>query len=63
MNFPDEIYLQWHGADKSELRPDELASDPDMDADVTWCRDKIFDTDVRYVLDKRYKRRVKVEPK
>lgn len=54
--LPTAIYLQWHGADKRELLRDELESGPDLHQDVTWCEDKIFDTDVRYVLDKRHKR-------
>lgn len=52
---PKEIYLQWEGVDKSEINILPSA-DPDR-GDITWCQDKIFDTDIRYVIDKRYKRR------
>lgn len=42
---PDRIWLQWHGADKDDLTPEEL----EMRGEVTWCSDKMFDTDVEYV--------------
>ena len=46
------IYLQWEGLDKADIP----ANYPDEGhEEVTWCHDKIYDTDVRYILDKRYK--------
>ncbi len=46
--LPKVIYLQVYGdGDKS-------AGLPDIDADVTWHREQVFDTDVRYILDRRF---------
>ena len=45
---PDTIYLQWVGADKDDLTPAELEMQPSP-GDVTWCSDRMFDTDVEYV--------------
>jgi hypothetical protein len=46
MNPPEKIYLQYYGADKDDLTEEELNTDP---VEVTWCTDKMFDTDVEYV--------------
>lgn len=54
---PNVIYLQWHGVDKRELLPGELECGPDSRVDVTWCGEQIFDSDVRYIRDKRYGKR------
>lgn len=62
MKPPDAIYLQWHGVDKSELMESELRDGPDDTRDVTWCSDKINDSDIRYVIDKRYRRHQKERP-
>ena len=40
---PERIWLQWHG----DADPDE-AGVPDP-SDVTWCEDKINDSDTEYV--------------
>lgn len=40
---PKVIYLQYHG----DGEPDDES--PVRDADVTWCRDKIFEHDLEYV--------------
>lgn len=57
---PNAIYLQVHGEDRKQLLPDDFKDHERVDNfDVTWCKDKIYDTDVRYVIDKRYKRRRK----
>lgn len=46
---PKVIYLQWY--DESDGEP----LDPDR-GEVTWCVDRIYDTDLEYVLnDKHYK--------
>lgn len=50
---PDVIYLQWEGVDRAELthaeiQADKLGNTPSH-GDVTWCADKQFDTDVKYV--------------
>ncbi len=42
-NAPRVIYLQYHG----DGEPDDEC--PVRDADVTWCRDKIFASDIEYV--------------
>lgn len=42
---PDEIYLQFYG----EGQPED--STP-VNGEVTWCEDRVFDSDVRYVLAK-----------
>jgi hypothetical protein len=44
---PKVIYLQWYGEDYFD---DNLSCDPDAD-DVTWCQDRINDTDLKYILD------------
>lgn len=43
---PETIYLQYHG----DGEPDDGLV---RDADVTWCRDKIFEYDVEYVRAER----------
>jgi hypothetical protein len=43
MNEPDVIYLQFHG----DGNPDDEGTV--RDADVTWCRDQIFEHDIKYV--------------
>ena len=49
---PAAIYLQFYG--------DHDASDFDGDSEgVTWCKDRINDSDVCYVLEARLERRVK----
>lgn len=53
---PKAIYLQVYGVDRHEVTEDEYDARPE---DVTWCEDKINDTDVRYVIDKRYLRKGK----
>lgn len=40
MASPEEIYLQWY---------DENGEEPQDGSEVTWCQDRINDTDVRYV--------------
>ncbi len=47
--LPKVIYLQvWGDGDKSEGLPE-------TNEDITWCADKVFDSDVKYILDRRYK--------
>ncbi len=46
---PKVIYLQWCGADKGDVSAEELATPPPP-GEVTWCADKQFDTDEKYVL-------------
>ena len=41
--IPEVIYLQWYGADQRDLAGED--GEPD---DVTWCQDRINDTDVVY---------------
>lgn len=43
MNAPDVIWLQWHGDGEPYDRGDV---DP---TDVTWCQDKIYEHDVKYI--------------
>lgn len=46
--LPEVIWLQVYGdADKSEGLP------PDG-TEVTWSMEKVFDSDIKYVLDKRH---------
>ena len=47
-NLPKEIWLQI-GDDE----PFEDWKDLPIDAGITWCQNKIFDNDIRYILDKR----------
>jgi hypothetical protein len=45
-NLPKAIYLQ--------IGEDYFDGDIDFrDENITWCVDKIFDNDVRYILDRR----------
>jgi hypothetical protein len=44
--IPDKIYLQVHSADRSDMTAEEMK---EYAPEVTWCEDKIFDTDVEYV--------------
>ena len=47
---PGAIYLQWWGDEE----PDRTEATPFVsDYDVSWCRDKVFEWDIRYVRDKR----------
>lgn len=48
---PTVIYLQWNCEEN-----DPSYGNPDP-GDVTWCPDKIFSDDVRYIRDKRYGKR------
>jgi hypothetical protein len=48
---PDRIYLQWFGTD--DVRMDESVAVNEID--VTWCSDRINDSDVEYVRVKRRK--------
>lgn len=50
--LPDKIYLQWVGDDSEPVNPNEIMNHND----VTWCSEKVFKRDVKYV-------RVKSEPK
>ena len=45
---PKRIWLQWWG----DADPSDLDAKPYDNAGygVTWCKDKIFDTDIEYVL-------------
>lgn len=43
VNVPNEIYLQH----ESDLSDDEW---PKNDEGITWCRDRINESDIRYVL-------------
>jgi len=46
--IPEVIYLQVYGdGDKFEGLPPE-------GAEITWCADRINDSDVRYVIDRRH---------
>ena len=57
---PAVIWLQFYG---EEAEPLDLEADRQ---EVSWCSEKIFETDVRYVVDKRYlrgKQRTKREKK
>lgn len=44
---PKRIYLQLYGADKEDLTPEEFKEHA---GEMTWCTDRIYDTDVEYVL-------------
>jgi len=44
---PRRIYLQWHFDDEGIRR------DP-ADGEVTWCVDKINESDAPYIIDPRY---------
>jgi hypothetical protein len=44
---PQRIWLQWHGADEADMTEAEKQIVP---TEVCWCSDKIFDTDVEYVI-------------
>ncbi len=52
---PDVIYLQWNCEEH-----DSAWGSPDP-GDVTWCPDRIFSDDARYIRDKRQTRRRKVK--
>jgi len=45
---PDRIWLQWEGADSEDILPSQCDIEPLL-GDVTWCKDRQFDTDVEYV--------------
>lgn len=44
--IPETIYLQFHG-DAAALTPEELQT-YNKESDITWCEDRINDTDVEY---------------
>jgi len=44
---PKRIWLQWYGQDRDELTKADMNTEP---TEVCWCSDKIFDTDLEYVL-------------
>jgi len=48
-NIPKKIYLNL-GFDKDELLQDEDFKDLNHHGEVTWCEDKINDTDIEYTL-------------
>lgn len=52
MKIPEVIYLQYYGTDADDLTPEERGSFELVKAapEITWCSDKIFDTDIKYVL-------------
>ena len=54
---PHEIYLQWNC---SENDPNWGNPDP---GDVTWSSTEVFSDDVRYIIDKRYKKKAKRKEK
>lgn len=41
---PAAIFLQWHG----DAEPSDCY-DPPEESEVTWCRERIFEHDVKYV--------------
>lgn len=47
--LPEVIWLQIYGDESKD------AGLPPDGAEITWCADKINETDVRYVLDKRHR--------
>jgi len=53
VSTPKAIWLQWNCG-----QHDPSYGNPDP-GDVTWCKDRIFDDDVRYIIDKRYLKRAK----
>ena len=44
-NPPSKIYLQFYGCDKAELK----TIDCGPAEEISWCVDKIYDTDIEYV--------------
>jgi len=48
-NIPKKIYLNL-GFDKDELLQDEDFKDLNYHGEITWCEDKINDTDIEYTL-------------
>ena len=48
---PKVIYLQWYGSGS----PDDLGEV--CEEEVTWCREKIFEHDFKYVLATKPKKR------
>jgi hypothetical protein len=51
---PSHIYLQWFGEDTAEAN---YAAVP-ADAEICWCDDKIFDSDIEYVLSAKSRKRI-----
>lgn len=49
MKIPDTIYLQWY--DEEEEKPIDINT-----GDVTWCIDRINNSDAEYVLINRYRK-------
>lgn len=45
---PKVIYLQWYGVDREDLTAQDLEEQA-AKGELTWCSDKKFDTDVKYV--------------
>jgi len=46
MNKPDRIYLQWYGDDPAFGAED---GDPPIGTEITWCQDRINDSDLEFV--------------
>jgi len=44
-NVPDRIYLNLG----TDVNPDDDFSELNENGDVTWCADRIWDTDVEYI--------------
>ena len=45
---PKRIYLQYFGADKGDLAP-QSKIEWTKALEITWCEDKIYDTDFEYI--------------
>lgn len=60
-SIPDRIFLQWFGTDEDQS--EVLPTDTDVDeGEVTWCRDRLWESDVEYVRAtpaRKYKRATK----
>lgn len=54
---PSKIYLQFYGADKFDLKAWAFWEKPEPAEEITWCQDRIFDTDIEYVRASRTKRK------
>ena len=55
---PKKIFLQWLGADKANLSPEKLTGIEEPWG-VTWCSDRIYDTDVEYQIVRPYEKKRK----
>jgi hypothetical protein len=51
---PNRIYLQWLGEDSLSFAGDKVDTN-----EVTWCADKLWDTDLEYVLSPRTLKKLK----